>query len=192
MADNLSDALVMAGAVLIFIIALTVSMSSFSTMRSQIDDIVESDSKLDLLMDDGKYLNYLTSQDDGDVRIVGIETIISSLYRVEKENYRVYIKSSAIPRDLATVYTNANPQTYKKDDGSSELLINTGDKVLEITINNKNSNITNLFSKDGKNLYDKLKGKKFKEYLGVYQERTADEVSAENKTTYRVITYIEI
>ena len=32
MADNLSDAIILAGAILIFIVALTVSMSSFTTM----------------------------------------------------------------------------------------------------------------------------------------------------------------
>ena len=39
-------------------------------------------------------------------------------------------------------------------------------------------------------LYEKLKDKKFKEYLGVYQEKTDESVDRINKTTYRVITYV--
>lgn len=104
MEDNISDALIMAGAILIFVIALTISMSSFTTMRTQIDQIVELDYKLDLIRDeDGNYMNYHTSESD--VRIVGVETVVSSMYRVKKENYVIYIAGlpvAGMPEEVKT------------------------------------------------------------------------------------------
>lgn len=193
MVDNLSDALIMAGAVLIFVLALTVSMSSFTVMRTQIDEIVELDSRIDLAKNDKGYLNYIsTSPDNLDIRVVGIETIVSSMYRVAKENYVIYIKTKDYKYGDAT-------GMYLKDEGLSsqsygtEEIIKDDEKILQITINGTNSDATTLLKdtdEDGKGLYNKLKDKKFKEYLGVYQENTG--ASEANRTTYRVITYVEV
>lgn len=198
MVDNLSDALLMAGAVLIFVIALTVSMSSFTTMRSQIDEIVQSEEKIDLVTDNsGNYLNYEKASTGkyNDVRVVGVETVVSSMYRVAKENYIVYIKLtnySDYPSD--TITTISDSQVYKNLNTKSpteleENLINSGSKIMKIDINGKNSNITALL--DDKGFYEILKGKKFYEFLGVYQKESGEGVDASNKTTYRVITYVE-
>lgn len=190
MVDNLTDALYMAGAILIFVIALTVSMSSFTEMRTQIDEIIEADSKLELVTDENdKYINYISGKDESDARIVGPETVISSMYRVVKENYIVYIKMDDIPSEISTTTLSEiglQEQKYKED-----IIIGKNEDIIEITINGKNSNIDVLLNEKG--LYEVLtknKGKKFKEYLGVYQEASeADEV---NRTTYRVITYVEV
>lgn len=51
------------------------------------------------------------------------------------------------------------------------------------------------FPDDGKGLYEKLKGKKFKESLGIYyQEEIQGETGAPeaNRTEKRVITYEEV
>jgi len=191
MEENLYDALIMAGAILIFVIALTVSMSSFTEMRTQIDEIVEMDSRVDLVKNDKGYLNYISTNPDSlDIRIVGIETLVSSMYRVSKENYVVYIKASD--------YGEAKTMRLK-DKGLSaqyygaEEIIKDDDNILQITINGANSDATTLLKntdEGGKGLYDELKDKKFKEYLGVYQENTG--ASEANRTTYRVITYVEV
>ena len=182
MADNISDALIMAGAILIFVIALTVCMSSFTTMRSQIDSIIEYDYKLDLVTDEnGNYINYHTS--NSDARTVGIETVVSSMYRVAKENYVVYIAGlDSIPSGITK--TNLNePQKY-----NNEEIINTTDEVIKISISGANYNVDKILNEYG--LYEKLKNEKFKEYLGVYQLATDESVDEVNKTTYRVITYV--
>lgn len=187
MDENLSEALMMAGAILIFVIALTVSMSSFTEMRTQIDDIVEYDSRLDLVKDSNdKYLNYMTT--GSDIRIVGVETIVSSIYRVAKENYIVYIKMNNIPSGIEKI-TLTEPQKYNNQE-----IIGTTEEIIEITINGKNSDATTLLkdtNDGGKGLYKALKDKKFEEYIGAYQEATGEGVNQANKTTYRVITYKE-
>lgn len=193
MVDNLSDALYMAGAILIFVIALTVSMSSFTEMRTQIDEIIEADSKLELVTDEQGYINYMSGKDelneDLDVRVVGPETVVSSMYRVAKENYIVYIKMDNIPSEIDTITLSQKGLDAQKYKGTD--IIEKNDEIIEITINGQNSNIDVLL--EDKGLYKALikdNGKKFKEYLGVYQESSgADEA---NKTTYRVVTYVEI
>lgn len=180
MVDNMYDAVIMAGSMVIFIIALTVCISSFSTMRSKIDGIIEYDAKLDLLTDEsGNYINYYTH--DSDVRTVGVETVVSSMYRVPKENYVVYIAG------LDTISTEIK-ETSLSQKYNDDTIIGSTDKVIKISINGENYDIDRILGEYG--LYKKLKGKKFKEYLGVYQLGTDDSVDEINKTTYRVITYV--
>jgi len=81
--ENASDAIIMAGAMLIFVIALTVSMTVFSQVRSASDDIIFS-------TDPANYYEYLDTEGTNvKNRIVGLETIIPTLYKYYKENYTV-------------------------------------------------------------------------------------------------------
>lgn len=95
MEENLSDAILMAGAMIIFIIALTFSMSSFRVVTKTIDEILQHDARIDLITDEHhNYLNYETAGgNESKSRTVGIETVISSIYRISKENYIVYINT---------------------------------------------------------------------------------------------------
>ena len=206
MEDNLTDALVMAGAVLIFVLALTMSMSSFTKMRSQIDYIIEYDSQLDLVTDEhGNLLNYIKG--NSDIREVGIETVVSSMYRIKKENYTIYIAglnhagiTSTNKPDNVTLTTieeielNGDGETYSDQFYDMEKIVDRDDDIIEITINKANYDIDKVLGKGvtnkNKRLYEKLKDKKFKEYIGVYQEKTDDSVDESNKTTNRVITYV--
>ena len=183
MEDNLYDALVMAGSVLIFVLALTISMSSFTNMRTQIDLIIDRDTRIEYAKDDtDQYVNYITA--DSDIREVGVEAIVTSLYRVIKENYNVYINMDNIPTEIKTKsdWTNCFSDKIDTSKGTIEVTLsgNTSDN---------NSNIEDLLFKKG--LYKALEGKKFKEYLGVYQIKTNDKVDSSNKPTYRVITYVQ-
>lgn len=178
MVDNLTDAIMMAGAVLIFIIALTTSMSTFTTMRSQIDNIIEYDYKLDLVTDsEGNYINYHTS--NSDIRTVGVETIVSSMYRVKQENFVIYIILDLSGDHIDDRITQ------------EEITINkVKTNAIKISIDGDNWDIEKILNEYG--LYNKMKDKKFKEYLGVYQIETDGGVDEINKTTYRVITYEEV
>ena len=135
MEDNLTDALLMAGAVLIFVIALTTSMSSFTKMRSQIDAIIQEDSKLEYAIADssGGYLNYKSSNDNNPIRTVGIETLISSMYRVSKENYIVYINTK---KDLGITKIDISNEYFNG--------ILSNNNTYAITINEDNSNVQEL------------------------------------------------
>lgn len=62
--------------------------------------------------------------------------------------------------------------------------------AIKISIDGDNWDIEKILNDDG--LYNKMKDKKFKEYLGVYQIETDGGVDEINKTTYRVITYEEV
>lgn len=82
--ENASEAIIMAGAVLIFVIALTVAMTVFSQARSTVDTVVYATDKTN-------YYEYLDIDVSNNIknRIVGLETVIPTLYKYYKENYTV-------------------------------------------------------------------------------------------------------
>lgn len=82
--ENASDAIVMAGAMLIFVIALTVAMTLFSQARETIDMVVYASDKTN-------YYQYLDVASSNGIknRIVSWETVIPTLYKYYKENYTV-------------------------------------------------------------------------------------------------------
>lgn len=82
--ENASDAIIMAGAVLIFVIALSVAMTVFSQARQTVDTVVYASDRTN-------YYEYLDIDLSNNIknRIVGLETIIPTLYKYYKENYTV-------------------------------------------------------------------------------------------------------
>ncbi len=80
--ENASDAIIMAGAMLIFVIAISVAMTVFSQARATIDTVVYAS-------DETNYYEYLDTNGNVKNRIVGLETIIPTLYKYYKENYTV-------------------------------------------------------------------------------------------------------
>ena len=72
--ENASDAIIMAGAVLIFVIALTVAMTVFSQARATVDTVVYASDRTN-------YYEYLEMDISNNIknRIVGLETIIPTL-----------------------------------------------------------------------------------------------------------------
>lgn len=171
--ENATDALIMAGSVLLLIIALTVTISSLSNLRTQTQDLLDDRDQLLATTDENGYINYLKSGgEDSDARIVGIETVISSIRRMPKEDYTIFIQSNEniaeIPSDLKVTVHGKN---YIKLSVSG-----TGNQH----VNDKD--ITGA-------IYNAFKSKKFKEYIGIYQNKTAEGVSDANKATYKIITY---
>lgn len=174
--ENVSDALIMAGSVLVFIIALSVCISSFTTLRANIDNIVSHTETVNMAEGEEGYINYIKGKNA--IRTVGSETVVSSVCRAMKENYIVYIifKSSVnVPNSVMSTIYNTNGTT----------------PIVGIRIpNDKNYNLDiNKILSDG--LYKTIRDKRFDEYLGEYQEKTEEGVSEANKITYRIITYVE-
>lgn len=175
--ENVSDALIMAGSVLVFIIALSVCISSFTTLRANIDNIVSHTETVNMAEGEEGYINYIKGKKA--TRTVGSETVVSSVCRAMKENYIVYIifKSSVtVPNSVMSTIYNTNGTT----------------PIVGIRIpNDKNYNLDiNKILSDG--LYGDIRDKRFDEYLGEYQEKTEEGVSEANKITYRIITYVEV
>lgn len=192
--ENATDALIMAGSIFLLIIALTLSISSFSRVKTQIDDIVLAREKVEYAVNsnDNSLLNFIQSNTKY-TRTVTFETIATSLRRLRKEEFDVYIifKNS----DLGD-FANELKTTLNKDDYFGDIEI-TGEKaVLKFSISgaankyleDKNSD---NFDKSLNLLYNKVGTKKFKEYYGVYKQKTDDGVSNIEKKDIKIITYEE-
>lgn len=78
--ENATDALKMAFAVMVFVMALTISIIMFSQLNSTSKMLIEAS-------DSTKYYEYNIATEKN--RTVGLETIIPTLYKYYKENYTV-------------------------------------------------------------------------------------------------------
>ncbi len=96
--ENATDGLKIAFAVLVFVLALTVAINLF-TQLNHVSKTVLS------LSDITKFYEYTVSEDT--TRVVGLETIIPTLYKYYKENYTVlFLDRDARPLPLYTSQTN--------------------------------------------------------------------------------------
>ena len=119
MEDNISNALLMAAAMLIFIIAVTVTFSLISQTKTTADTVLYS-------YDDTKYydegyenITYTLANEKNLNRKVNMETIMPTVYRYIKEHYGV---------------------TIMKDDGT---IIARFDETTESIVNNWSSYLKN-------------------------------------------------
>lgn len=104
--ENMSDAIIMAGAIIIFVIALAVAMTVFSQARATIDTVLYA-------TDSTNYYEYIGSDDGKGVtsREVGWETVIPTLYKYYKENYTVvFLKSDG--NGMTLYQTKTNPLNW--------------------------------------------------------------------------------
>ena len=192
--ENAIDALYIGVAVLIFVVALSVSINAFGNARATSQAVLD--------MKDREY-DYTYIQGDSTERIVGCETIVPSIYKAYKEHYKIVF-----------ILTDKNFYLYKKGNekinyidleqevlgGNQEDFINAllyGDKCVgdfeDINAEFKNGNGQNItFNKTG--LYSYIQSKTFKEKLGVYiyEEIKGNLENLQEKNKKRVITYTEI
>lgn len=109
--ENASDAIIMAGAILIFVMALTITMNVFSQVRATIDTVVYT-------TDETNYYEYMDTEDNNGIknRRVGLETVIPTLYKYYKENYTVvFLDSNGDPLELYSTKTQPELWTGYKD-----------------------------------------------------------------------------
>ena len=192
--ENASDALIMAGQVLIFLVALTVCISSFTTVRAKVNEIVGQNEEIRMAKTGDTYINFMESKNNSSTRVVGAETVVTSMYRAIKEDYVIYIKlndTSGINdnRYITTMKATIESKTKNKD---GESIIKPDDTLIKITIGaDTNQEVDKVLkSEDGGKLFEKIRDKTFNEYLGEYQKNTKS--TTENKKVNRIITYIEI
>ena len=186
--ENSVEALKMAGNILIFVVAITITISCFTSAIQSLNAIFDMQTADEFVTDaDGNYLNFVNF--DGGTREVTIETIIPSMYRAYKENYAIYFyKSNGTPLVI-----------YETEKGKDTVGINYIDLEKEVYTNSEAAIAglqellyTDKCKKDSKGLYNYLQGKSFIEKQGEYytDDITGGENTAEvNKTKKRIITY---
>lgn len=86
--ENAVDALKIGFAVLVFVIALSLTMYMFTNARESADVVLHSS-------DLTAYMEYIEPQEGSENRIVGLETIIPTLYKYYKENYTVIFRNAS-------------------------------------------------------------------------------------------------
>ncbi len=198
--ENAADALKMAAAVLVFVMALSITINSFTETRI---------ASTEILNNRDKEYEYSYVEDNGTTeRLVSLESIIPTIYKAYKENYKIVFKENLFSDG---VYKKINNETGTEDnvysiDLQKEVLGNDTQKeqfIMAILYGSKYDqyeNIKNTFKKNLKislnsvGIYDKMNGKKVKESIGIYYQEEAGgqdntNVPDANKTEKRVITY---
>lgn len=207
--ENAAEALKMAGAVLLFVLALSVAIVSFEQARETADTILDYRDREVKYIDGEEYMDYFYYKSTGTERTVGLETVIPIIYRAYIENYKIVFEGLEGPVytlnlsggktidkytiDLETTKTGEieiNNVSLANDEQKSEFLCGilyndftklNGDKPKF----EKKYNV----SLPNSGLIDRLKNKKITEYLGVYYQNDNEDVPDVNKTEKRIITY---
>lgn len=196
--ENVADALKMAADFLVFITALAIGITSFSQAKST--------AQILLNYTDREYeTQYVESTSTTD-RVVGAETIIPTIYRAYKENYKIMFYNSDDNNDKMELFKKGEqPINYidlgsdskilsladdaKKDDFIMVLLYGNKAKVTTVTTGEdfikkmKNEQGINL-PEDG--IYGRIKSSKFIERFGVYypdEERESSNTDDESSST---------
>lgn len=192
--ENAAEALKMAAAVLIFVLALSISINAFGEARITAKTILE--------YKDNQYNIDFSHVEEGQTeRRVGVETIVPTIYKAYKENYKIVFETTCITegiyqkRDeegiIIPIYEiDLEKEVLGSDTQKEEFLMAILYGADDDTKDKFNTNLGISLNTEG--IYDKIKEKTFKESLGVYyQEETegASETPDANKTKKRVITY---
>ena len=204
--ENAVDALKMAGAVLLFVLAISVAIVSFGQAREAADTILDYKDRETVYIDGNLY--YKTT---GTERTVGLETIIPTIYRAYIENYKIVFEGLNEPIytlklsgntkidkytiDLETKTTTdgiqINNVALANDEQKSEFLC--GILYRDFTKSGSQDKFEKKYNvelpRDNISLINRLKGKKITEYLGVYYQNDNEDVPDVNKTEKRIITY---
>lgn len=204
--ENATDALHMAAAVLIFVLALSISINAFGEVRQTAQTIIQ--------YKDREYDYSYVDQAGSTQRKVGIESIIPSIYKAYKENYKIifetneintntgngiYQKSDGQGGTVEINYIDLEKETIGSDKDKEEFILAVlyGSKGSNSIVNWNWSNIQQKYSNYGitlkdEGIYDKIKAKTFTENLGIYyQDETNGKTDTpqSNKVEKRVITY---
>lgn len=204
--ENAVEALKIAFGYVMFVAALGISISSFSQATNAVDVITT-------MRDRETYYTYISPQKDsnGKVitnRIVGVESIVPTLYKAYKENFRVeFRKQNNDPLDIYnSIDANNNTTPVYYIDLEKEVLPNAQEAINHLTeilgkrekatkYNKEFISINGANREDG--LYSYLSKHTFQEVLGEYYQEDAggtmeydDTFGDINKTKKRVITYI--
>ena len=204
--ENAAEALQMAAAVLIFVLALSLSINAFGEARVASQTILE--------YSDREYDYSYIENNGGTERIVGIESVIPSIYKAYRENYKIvfvgleggvfqkkdddgnWVEEDSIDLQQETLGTETQKAQFIMAVlyGDACKVSNVGFNFTEFS-NTCEDSFRIRLNIDG--IYDKINGRRLRENIGVYYQEEAGEDGVEdsssvpeaNMTTKRVITY---
>ena len=211
--ENAVEAIKMAGGVIIFVLALSISINAFTNTRQGVDNLV--------LYSDREFLSTYVKQNKGTKRIVGTESIVPTIYRAYKENIKINFKF--LEEDVKNDPTKEPLYTKKTTTGDKKICYIDLDEEIHGDANLREFFLKNLLYGNGvkgkmysNSDYDKyynsmsdikfndagiykrlttgdLKGD-YEESLGVHyptESQGTSDKSTINKTEKKVITYFE-
>lgn len=210
--ENAAEALKMAGAVMIFVLALSVIIFSFGQARQSADTILDYRDRETAYIDAEDYYEISSTE-----RKLGLETIIPSIFRAYLENYKIVfdglgnepiyyleyivqtqpvVQTQSIPKYTLDIETSQNAKYNNVALGTDERKIEFLKGILmgfgTDTVAKKEFESRYKISLDGCSpLYNRLTSmniSRITEHLGVYQQNP-EVVSEANRTEKRVITY---
>ena len=192
--ENAADALKMAGAVLIFVLALSIIIFAFGRVRQTADIIIDYRDRETSYIEGNYYYESTNS-----VRNVNLETIIPSVYRAYLEEYKIIFDGLNEPLYRFKNQNGDMEERYTL--GEESFLGNENDKAIfirAILYRDFDTSQEDFLKKFGgkidftncSSLYEQLNGKNnITEYLGVYYEDDNPNVPELNKNKKRIITY---
>lgn len=177
--ENATKALELAAAVIVFVMALSLSVYMFSQARATSETVLQAS-------DATQYYSYTTAEGESEFRIVGFETVIPTLYKYEKERYKVVFKHGTYDyENNELIESSVKPQaiyttkTTNWKDGYSNDFSNTGtsDQIYIFDISeendrgepwilNRKANLDNLFSGKTTIYHNTLNGELIYDYSG--------------------------
>lgn len=182
--ENGVEALKIAFGVLVFVLAITITISVFTTATQALNRVFNIRTEEEYVKGpDGNYLNFVKF--DGGTREVGVETIIPSIYRAYKENYAIYFYNK--DGNELFLYEKENGEKVNYFDLEKEIHTSAEGAVEKV-----NKLLYEESSLYPNGLYEELKGKAFIEKLGEYYMNDVineSEIAEVNKTKKRVIVY---
>ena len=204
--ENATDALKMAGAVLLFVLAISIIILSFGQVRESADTIIDYRDRETSYIEGNYYY-----EGNNNSRIVGLETIIPSIYRAYLENYKIVFSDGLLGHPI---YNIGDSEKYLIDleNSSNETNITLGNDEAKVEfiqgiLYGKDKDNDDVYSNP--NARDKFETKinislsgcesihsqlskenvPIIEDLGVYYQNDSADVSDANKTKKRIITY---
>ena len=132
--ENAVEALKLAFAVMMFVMALTLSISSFSHANEAVTTLISMNDR------ENEYTYVEPTQ--GLTRTVGIETVVSSMYRAINQNIKIYFKDVSGNIIPLCYKTDINVDGYKIKDSTSS----SGYKEIDsIDFSNETPQYTNMY-----------------------------------------------
>lgn len=196
--ENAVEALKIGFAVAMLVIALSLSISSFSQATEAVDAITTARDR------ESEYTYVKPSQNLS--RTVGIDSVVTSIYRAYQENMEIHffqeVAGTKIPLNIYNIIESDGTKSptnivdlslkglnFSNNQHANEFLdVLIGGKYVDnwtTTLSTKYANIL-LNGVDDKGLYEKYKTNLFEESLGEYEQG-----SGASKITKRVITYVK-
>ena len=181
--ENAIDALKMAAGVLIFVMALSISINAFGQAREAATVILENNDR-----------EYETQYTEGNLddagnpvttRLVGMESIIPTIYKAYMEKNRIVFSTALFDHGIYKITENGSEIEMNEFDMESLRLSNKemGMEFIKGILYGKNkiSDEAKRFLQDNgiilndEGIYDIIGNRKVKEEIGLYYELTAEE-----------------